>query len=97
MSGLRVQDRQCSTCIYRPDSTLNLKDLERQIADPRMKGFFKGPRICHHSKDVVCRGFWNRHKDRFDAGQLAQRLGLVSFVHIDTLRGGSDGQAKRAR
>ncbi len=29
---------------------------------------------------ACCRGFWNRHKNQFAAGQLAQRLGLVVFV-----------------
>lgn len=62
---------------------MNLKELERQIADPRMRGHFTGHRICHHSKDVCCRGFWNKHKDHFDAGQLAQRLGLIEFVNVD--------------
>lgn len=86
--GLRVQDRQCETCIYRPDSLLDLKQLEAQIADPNMRGHFRGYRACHHSKSAVCRGFWNRQKDHFDGGQLAQRLGVVMFVHEDILRGG---------
>jgi len=82
---LKVQDRQCETCIYRKTSTLDIKSLEAQIADPYMEGFFKGSRICHHSKDAVCRGFWNRHKDHFTAGQLAQRLHFVEFVRHDIL------------
>lgn len=80
---LLVQKRQCATCIYRPDSPLDLKKLEREIADPYMKGMFKGHRICHHSSAVVCRGFWQRHKDHFPAGQIAQRLGIVQFVEVD--------------
>lgn len=80
---LRVQKRQCATCIYRPDSPLDLKKLEAQIADPYMKGMFVGHRICHHSKDVVCRGFWQAHKNHFPAGQIAQRLGIVEFVTVD--------------
>jgi hypothetical protein len=52
-----------------------------------MEGFFKGHRICHHSNDVCCRGFWNRHKDHFSAGQLAQRLGAVQFVEVDVREG----------
>jgi hypothetical protein len=84
--GLRVQDRQCATCIYRKDSTLDLKKLEADIADPRMPGFFEGHRICHHSRDACCRGFWNRHKDHFTLGQLAQRLGFVEFVRDNVLR-----------
>lgn len=79
--GFLVQDRVCSTCIYRKDSPLDLKKLEADVADKH--GGFKGHRICHHSKDACCRGFWNRHKDKFAAGQIAQRLGLVLFVRDD--------------
>ena len=82
---LRVQRKQCATCIYRSDSPLDLKQLEAQIADPRMEGHFKGHRVCHHSKDAVCAGFWARHKDDFDVGQLAQRLNMVQLVDDDTI------------
>ncbi len=82
----KVQKKACATCIYRKDSALNLKALEAAVVDPHMKGYFKGHRVCHHSKDVCCRGFWNRHKDKFTAGQLAQRLKAVLFVEVDTLK-----------
>jgi hypothetical protein len=82
---LNVQAKQCATCIFRKDSPLDLKQLLAQIADPCCEGFFKGHRICHHSKDAVCRGFWNRHKNDFTLGQLAQRFKLVEFVTDDTL------------
>lgn len=82
----KVQAKQCATCIYHKDSPLDLQKLEADIADPYMKGHFKGHRVCHHSEDVCCRGFWNRHKDDFDAGQLAQRLNMVQFVNVDTLK-----------
>jgi len=80
MSGLKVQRRQCATCIYREDSPLDLAKLEGEIADPRMPGFFDGYRICHHSNDACCAGFWARHKDDFAAGQIAQRLNCVEKV-----------------
>jgi hypothetical protein len=86
----RVQARLCPTCIYRPDSRLSLAKLEADVADPRQPGFFVGARICHHSDDVCCRGFWNAHKDHFAAGQIAQRLRIVEFVNVDTLRGRHD-------
>ena len=82
----RVQSIACSTCIYRKDSPLDLKKLEADVAD-KFSGF-KGYRICHHSDDVCCRGFWNRHKDRFAMGQIAQRLGMVEVVKVDTLGDG---------
>lgn len=80
----KVQQRMCPSCIYRPDSPLDLKKLEDDVRDPYMG--FKGHRICHHSKDVCCRGFWEAHKDEFQAGQIAQRLGLVQFVDVDILK-----------
>ena len=80
----KVQKKACSTCIYRKDSALDLAVLEDQVRDKY--GGFKGHRICHHSKDVCCRGFWNRHKDKFQMGQIAQRLKMVLFVTVDTLK-----------
>ena len=79
----KVQDRMCSTCIYRPDSALDLVSLEDQVQDPHIG--FKSFRICHHSDGVCCRGFWEAHKDEFSLGQVAQRLGMVEFVRVDTL------------
>lgn len=79
----KVQKKLCATCIYRPDSTLDLQQLETAVADKY--GGFKAHRICHHSKDACCRGFWNAHKDQFAAGQIAQRLNCVEFVDVDTL------------
>lgn len=86
-----VQRKMCATCIYRPDSSLDLARLEAAVADPRMPGHFAGFRECHHAKrgsGVCCRGFWEAHKDHFDAGQLAQRLGCVVFVDVDVLNKG---------
>lgn len=78
--GFAVRATQCSTCIYRPDSPLDLKKLEAAIADPRQSGHFAGYRICHTPKadsGLVCRGFWDRHRDHFNLGQVAQRLNYV--------------------
>lgn len=76
--GFRVQRKLCATCIYRKDSPLDLKALEAEVADKY--GGFHSYRVCHHSDDsdqVCCRGFWNKHKDKFAAGQIAQRLNAV--------------------
>lgn len=83
----RVQKKQCSSCIYRADSPLDIKQLEAQVADKH--GGFKGHRICHHGpskgpNSICCRGFWNRHKDEFAMGQIAQRLNMVKFVSETT-------------
>ena len=78
--SFRVMARQCGTCIYRPDSPLDLEKLEAEVRDER--GFLTGWRICHSSgrRDACCRGFWNRHKDGFAVGQIAQRLGAVEYA-----------------
>jgi hypothetical protein len=83
---IAVQAKACETCIYRKDSLLDLQHLEDQIRDKHTPEMFSGYRICHHSDDACCRGFWNRHKDKFPAGQIAQRLNAVVFVKDDTMK-----------
>lgn len=78
-----VQKKSCATCIYRKDSPLDLKKLEAEVSDDHG---FKSYRICHHSDSACCRGFWNRHKNKFQLGQVAQRLGLVKFVTDDKFK-----------
>ncbi len=80
----QVQKRMCATCIYRPDSSLDLKKLEDDVCDKYVG--FKGFRVCHHApkrSSICCRGFWEAHKDEFPAGQIAQRLNCVEFVDVD--------------
>jgi hypothetical protein len=84
--GLRVQRTPCRSCIYRKDCSLDVAALEDQIRDPRMPGFFAGYRVCHHSEDAVCAGFWSRHKWAFTLGQLALRLGWVRLVDDDRFK-----------
>jgi hypothetical protein len=84
METFQVQRKQCKTCIFtdhwQPE---DLQRLLNQIKDPYMEGFFAGYRICHHSHTACCAGFWARHKDDFQLGQLAQRLRLVEYVDHD--------------
>lgn len=82
----KVRRTQCSTCIYRSDSPLDLEKLESDVADDY--GGFSGYRICHHTSggdSACCAGFWARHKDEFQLGQVAQRLGMVRLVDTDNL------------
>jgi hypothetical protein len=95
--SFKVQKRLCATCIYRPDSALDLRRLEDAVRDKHIG--FCGYRACHHapnSSRICCRGFWNAHKDEFAAGQIAQRLGLVQFVDVDVLKVGRAPEAKPA-
>jgi len=73
-----VQQKACSTCIYRKDSSFDLPMLESEaLTDDTF-------RVCHHSHDACCRGFWNKHKNNFNLGRIAQRLGVVRFVSQTT-------------
>lgn len=74
----------CKTCIYRPDSPLEIEELERQVRDKHVG--FSSYRVCHHSDDACCRGFWERYRNEFALGQVAQRLQCVEFVSVDLLR-----------
>ena len=83
---MKVAAKQCETCIYRADSPLDLKQLEAEVADPYVLGFFRAHRLCHHfdgnldTPEVCCRGFWDRHKNNFNLGRIAQRLGMVEMI-----------------
>ena len=82
-----VQKKQCRSCIYRTDSPLDINKLEKEIADGW--GGFKSHRVCHHTNQnpACCAGFWARHKDKFQLGQIAQRLDAVQFVETEELDG----------
>lgn len=80
---LRVQDQPCATCIYGPASGADLARLDAAIADPDRTGRYTRYQPCvlaPRREPVCCRGFWDRHKDDFDGGELAQHLGIVRFV-----------------
>ena len=88
-SGFKVQDRMCRTCIYGPNTHFDIERLEndcREKVHGKFIDFFAKYRVCHHSKDACCHGFWRRHKDHFQLGQLAQRLGMVRFVDDEDTR-----------
>jgi hypothetical protein len=89
---IKVQRKACATCVYRDDSPLNVQALEARVRDPY--GGFSGYRVCHHSKDACCRGFWNRHKWEFQLGQIAQRLKMVEYVDDNVVTPVSKGVAK---
>lgn len=76
--GLLVRKTMCKTCIYHPDSPLDIVTLEDQCRD--RFGFLVKYRICHYHADICCRGFWQRHADACTPTQIAARLGVVVFI-----------------
>lgn len=89
----RVQRTMCATCIYGKTSAsrASIAQLEAEVADPEFPGYFVGYRVCHHSDDVCCAGFWQRWRDGFTLGQIAQRLGWVRYVEVDRDQRRQDG------
>jgi hypothetical protein len=78
-----VQRRPCATCIYGPNSHLDVTMLESKVRDPKQPSFFRGYWVCHNAyprEPVCCAGFWQRHREAFARGQIAERLGLVRYV-----------------
>ena len=67
-NGFEIMRQACATCIYRKDSPLNLEKLENEVLDDFVG--FRSFRVCHHHSEACCRGFWNRYKDEFPAGQI---------------------------
>ena len=92
---VRIRDRQCETCIYRPYSPLRerLPALEAEIADPRMPGHFRGARACHSADwpatDTICAGFAERHGDDCTPIQIARRL--------EAMRIAAENRSRRSR
>ena len=86
--GLKVRAQQCATCIYRPDSVLDLAALEAEAADPALPGHFARWRACHGTRyreaDVVCAGFYARHAEDCTPIQVATRLGGLTFIRGDS-------------
>jgi hypothetical protein len=83
ISMFQVQSKPCVPCIYgsQSASSQTVEELEAEIVDPY--GYFKSFRMCHHSNTACCRVFRDKHKDEFQAGQIAQCLNLVTFVEHD--------------
>jgi len=79
----KVRRKRCPTCIYNPDCPLDLAALERAVTDSF--GSITGWRVCHHTEDACCRGFWDLYKNDFTMGRMAQMFGWVEFTDEDIL------------
>lgn len=79
-NGLRVCDRLCETCVFRPGNLMYLRPgrLRGMVREALANDSFIP---CHKTLDgeqAVCRGFWDRHS----RDSLGCRLGIV-FGTID--------------
>ena len=82
---VHVCERKCSTCIYRPGNLMYLE--EGRVEDMEQKAIKGGSTIvCHKTLDgdnAACRGFWDVHRDKVPALQIAGRVGLVVYDDPD--------------
>ena len=74
----QVRRTMCPTCIYHEANPLDVEKLEAEVGDGY--GGFDGYRICHYHEQACCRGFWERHGDKFTLGRMAKELGVVEFT-----------------
>ncbi len=86
---VHVGVRKCSTCIFRPGNLMHLQEgrTDGMAADAVAAGSVI---VCHKTlyqeKDehAVCRGFFDVHKNDVQALQLAERLGILEEVELDS-------------
>jgi len=87
---VHVQERKCSTCIYRPG---NLMKLDPGRKDQMQADAIRGEGVipCHQTiaaytgergEESVCRGFFDvaKHEGLL---AVAERLGIVKFTEVD--------------
>lgn len=83
---LYVCDRPCETCVFRPGNVMDLTPGRlRDIIDTNLS---RGSALtCHRTiyedpdeQHAICRGFFDRFKDRSEALGLADRLGIVKYL-----------------
>lgn len=80
---LKVRATQCATCIYRPDSPLDLSVLEGEALDHGTPDHYARWRACHahyDANDTVCKGFYDAHGEDCTPIQVAKRLGGIVFI-----------------
>lgn len=83
---VHVVREMCETCVLRPGNPM-------QLAPGRVRGMIEGSiannsaYACHKTLDGtqqgVCRGYWDRYKDRVSILQIAERLNVVKEIDPD--------------
>ena len=78
---MKVQRTCCATCIYNPESPLDLDRLEDECRDSY--GHFFIWRACHKhwpKHDVCCSGFFHKRGDECTPVQIAKALSMIEYV-----------------
>jgi len=73
----RVQGSKCDQCLFSDNKIVNDDRKEEVLRTTLKKDTFF---VCHKTDDVCCKGYWDKYKDKFTVGQIAQRLNLMKEV-----------------
>jgi hypothetical protein len=85
---LKVQKKRCNECLFGDNFVVSCEERRDEvIRDALAKDSYF---VCHKSsisnkkkdEDVCCRGYWDAHKDDFNLGRIAQRLGGPYFMTV---------------
>jgi hypothetical protein len=97
-SQVHVLGERCPSCIFRPGNRMHLEPGRvRSMVDAAVRD--GGGITCHdtlYREDVdqaVCRGFWDAHRDRVQALQVAERLRVVVWDPVPPDRLGKSSPA----
>ena len=79
---VHVLARRCDTCVFRPGNLMHLQP--GRVRDMVDQAVAKGSVIVCHATlgtdaNACCRGFWDAHRDRVQALQVAERLDVVAY------------------
>lgn len=81
----KIQTKQCDQCLFSRRRIVTAARFKNIIRDCTQLGNEKHF-VCHKASlkgdSVCCRGFWDKYKNNFQLGQVAQRLNLVEEVEV---------------
>lgn len=84
---MKVQKEKCNQCLFTKNMVVKNNARRTEIIKGALAKdtFF----VCHKSSiakdghgDVCCRGFWDKFKNDFNLGRIAQRLNFVNEVEV---------------
>lgn len=82
---MRVQKTKCNQCLFTKNRVVSEEVAAKIIKTALKKDTYFN---CHKTQvkglksNVCCKGFWDAHKNNFNLGRVAQRLGIVEKVII---------------
>lgn len=82
---MNIQKAKCDQCLFTKNMVVKNNTRRTEIIKSALNNdtYF----ICHKSSiasngDVCCRGFWDKFKNDFNLGRIAQRLNFVNEVEV---------------